>query len=186
MKTTFLLSLLICVPAVTPSLVHWGHHNEDVIRIFKGWGPFEKGGSTPEGYQVICEAEGSFKAKEYRAPDLHVHPPQGLLPWAPAVDAFIRNHEYPGHWKGEDSEGVKREYLVMEYADVPKAVRDWIEKHHRRGFGDHRKWFFAVLAKPKGDEQITDTIAPRTDGSTERRGREQRRRRHAECGDPKG
>ncbi len=161
--TTSLLRPLLCAATAAASFIHWGHHEHDVVRIHKGWGPFDGVAGTPHGYHSLCEAEASFKAQQYKKSELYVRPPMGLRPWAETLEAFIRDREYPGHWKGDDQEGhggAARDYLVMEYTDVPKAVREWIDHHHGKGLGEHNKWFFAVLEKPKGDETITGTVKP--------------------------
>jgi len=159
-STSSLISLLACVSAASAGFIHWGHHGEDVVKIHKGWGPFEGVDAVPHGFLSLCENTKSFKAKQFKKSDIHKNPPQGLRPWADAIDRFIESHEYPGHWKGDDEQGSQRDYIVMEYADVPKAVKDWLATHHDRGFGDHRKWFFAVFQKPKGGENITETLKP--------------------------
>jgi hypothetical protein len=163
MKTISLIISLAHTGPVAASFFHWGHHDEAVLRHYKFGGPFEKDMGPPYGYVSLCEAEASFKAAEYTTEDLHTPPPQGLSPWAPAIDAFLKGREYPGHWKGLDDHGDenshRREYLVMEYADVPRPVRQWIEDHQRKGTDSHKNWMFAVLDKPKGDEKVSTTRA---------------------------
>jgi hypothetical protein len=139
---------------------HWGHHDEHILTHYRRFGPFGLDGTpATSGYETVCDTMKTFNAKEFKRSELKKQPPFGMLPWLEAVENFLGEHDYPGHWKGEHVE-EDPEYLVMEYTDVPKPVRKWIENHHERGTHKHKKWLFAVLEKPKGDEKITKIIEP--------------------------
>ncbi len=165
MKPESFLLPLIHAASVTANFLHWDHHDENIVKHFKSHGPFSNGGLVPEGYEATCEAEATFKAKQYKKSELHATPPYGLAPWAAGIEAFLAGREYPGHWKGDDDqpgeEGAGREYLMMDYSRVPRPVRQWIEDHQRKGVDAHSKWMFAVFEIPKGDENVTKTIEPR-------------------------
>jgi len=164
MKPKTHLLALVHTGAVTASFFHWGHHDEHYMRHYKYSGPFGENFSPPEGFVSLCEAEATFKAKEYSKEDLRTSPPLGLSSWAPALEIFLAGRQYAGHWKGLDDHGDekdhRREYLVMEYTDVPRAVRRWIEDHQRKGTDTHKNWMFAVLEKPKGGAKVSTTLAP--------------------------
>jgi len=164
MKSILLLPALTHIGPVAASFFHWSHHDEHAMRHYKYSGPFGDDLGPPEGFVSVCEAEATFRAKQYSKEDVRTNSPYGLSQWAPAIDTFLRGRLYAGHWKGLDDHGEendhRREYLIMEYADVPQPVRRWIEDHQRRGTDAHKNWMFAVLEKPKGGDRISTTLAP--------------------------
>lgn len=166
-----------CCPwsSSTSKFLHWRRHDDATIQIHRWHGPFEPDGGVPQGYDLVCEAKGTFRAKHYRRNEWNLTPPLGLKPWAAALEEWITHREYPGHWMAEDGAdgedghggGVgAREYLMMEYKDVPEPVRAWIEEEQRHGNHDHDKWLFALFDKPKGEgEVVTATAAPVPSGT---------------------
>jgi len=165
-NTPFLLAVLQAT-SVAASFFHWGHHDKYVVQHYKARGPFEDDGGPPEGFVSRCEAQQTFKGKQFTKYELlHVDPPKGMKPWAPGIEAFLRGREHPGHWRYNEDELDKhehdREYIMMEYPDVPRAVRDRVEHHRDKGSHDHHKWMFAVFDIPETTEDvITTTAVPR-------------------------
>jgi hypothetical protein len=91
-----------------------------------------------------CEVEKTFKAEQWKLKDL-----QAPSPWSPAIETFLGWHPYPGSWEGLDPDGDDREFLIMEYTDVPTPVRDWIEnQHHNKDNLNSKWWLFGVFEKP--------------------------------------
>jgi hypothetical protein len=103
-------------------------------------------------FDAACEAEKTFKATEYLLDDLSEAPPLGLLPYNEALKKIFKGREYPGSWDGIDPHGYDRNMLMMEYADVPVKVREWIEEQERSD--SEHKGLFAVYEKPVGEDDI--------------------------------
>ncbi|KAK3375728.1 hypothetical protein B0T24DRAFT_206105 [Lasiosphaeria ovina] len=105
---------------------------------------------------AACEAEKTFEATEYLLDDLSEAPPLGLLPFRDALKKVFADREYPGSWDGIDPHGYDRNLLMMEYADVPVAAREWIEDQERTaGPG---KGLFAIYEKPAADDVVRNTV----------------------------
>ncbi|KAJ9132493.1 Glucarate dehydratase [Coniochaeta hoffmannii] len=112
---------------------------------FKWSDPFSS--SKIRKFSPSCSAEKSFRAREYLLDDLSEDAPKGLSPWADALRKIFKGRPYPGSWDGWDPHGYDRNLLMMEYAEVPVQVREWIEEQERTdGEG---KGLFAVYEKPK-------------------------------------
>jgi len=159
-----LLPTLSLVAAAAANFLHWDAVENPIVKSFLWTMPFPSDGEDPMGFDVECVAQADFKALQFKLSELWVHYPAGLRPWAPAIEEFLRHRDYPGHWDGVDHgghEGAKREYIFMEWRDVPHYVRDWIEEQQRHGKDEHNRWLFAVMEKPKGeDEQVSTTLRP--------------------------
>ncbi|KAK8023934.1 hypothetical protein PG993_012000 [Apiospora rasikravindrae] len=59
-------------------------------------------------------------------------PPLGLGPYADRLKAFFQGREYPGSWDGLDPHGYDRNVVLMEWDDVPEAVRVWIDEQAKQ------------------------------------------------------
>ncbi|KAK7916953.1 hypothetical protein PG985_010561 [Apiospora marii] len=79
-----------------------------------------------------CSATRSFKAHQYLLDDLKEAPPLGLGPYADRLKAFFQGREYPGSWDGLDPHGYDRNVVLMEWDDVPGAVRAWIDEQAKQ------------------------------------------------------
>lgn len=96
---------------------------------------------------VPCKVDATFKATQHHLGDL-----QAPAPWSRAVETFLGWHPYPGSWEGIDAGGDRRDIIIMEYTEVPTAVRDWIDAQHRDKASNKSKWYlFGVFEKPKKD-----------------------------------
>ncbi|KAK7973811.1 hypothetical protein PG989_015659 [Apiospora arundinis] len=80
-----------------------------------------------------CSATRSFKAHQYLLDDLKESPPLGLGPYADRLKTFFQGREYPGSWDGLDPHGYDRNVVLMEWDDVPAAVRGWIDEQAKKG-----------------------------------------------------
>ena len=141
--------------------INWDIFEHGVVKTFKWSRSFPDDGSEPGGFEVHCKAEGNFHAKMYRLSDLPFQPPTGLAPWHDAIEDFLGKTEYIGSWDGVDHKGQDREIVVMEYADVPELVKNWIEEQQRDP-ESKKKWLFGVFEKPKKEgERIYTTAQPR-------------------------
>lgn len=104
-------------------------------------------------YDTSCEKSVTLLASEYLLHDLYESPPIGLWPWADALKVFFGGQEYPGSWDGVDPHRYDRQVLKMEYADLPKHVRDWIATKGQK--------LFAVYEKPKGEwKKVSSQVKP--------------------------
>jgi len=164
------LPIVLQASAAAASFFHWGHHDEGIVKHYKAHGPFDNGLEAPIGWESACEAHGTFKARQY---DLAVEGdrtrplPFGLGPWEGAIKNFLHGRAYPGHFRGDKGEedgsahGSRKVFLTMEWTEVPRAVRRWVEDHQRKEWVDqHEHWMFAVLEHPQGDETIPSTLPP--------------------------
>ncbi|KAL1854026.1 hypothetical protein VTK73DRAFT_8825 [Phialemonium thermophilum] len=129
--------------------------------------PFSADGRAPHGFDAACLAERTFYAQQHRVADLRAP----SSPWAPALDQLLSWHSYPGSWDGRhwgSGDHEDRDVLIVEYRDVPGAVRKWVAEQHRLRHAvddapverDGRKqesrwWMFGVFSKPK------DGVEPR-------------------------
>lgn len=134
-----------------------------VNRILDGFrwsNPFhsgEGGVTTPAGFRATCEVAAMFRARQHSVHDVNSPPPLGLAPWADAIKYFFGGRPFPGSWEGLDPQDVMdRDIVMMEYKDVPAAVRDWLREQKKDAESEGR-WLFAVYGKPKetgpGDEE---------------------------------
>ncbi|KAL0932226.1 phenylacetaldoxime dehydratase [Colletotrichum truncatum] len=111
--------------------------------------------ATPPGFENKCEATANFHATQHVIREAHQPPPVGLAPWIDAIKYFFGGRPFPGSWDGVDSRGINREVIMMEYAEVPKAVKDWILEQQKED-GD-TKWLFGIYEKPKNGGKIGGT-----------------------------
>jgi hypothetical protein len=122
---------------------------------FKWSDPFSS--SKIRKFSPSCEAEKTFKAREYLLDDLQEDAPLGLSPWADALRKIFKGRPYPGSWDGWDPHGYDRNLLMMEYSEVPIPVREWIEEQERtEGEG---QGLFAVYEKPKDAQHKIQNVA---------------------------
>ncbi|KAF3760902.1 hypothetical protein M406DRAFT_222572, partial [Cryphonectria parasitica EP155] len=113
---------------------------------------------TPElkQFDAACDATKTFPAAEFQLHDLSTPEPLGLLPYNEVLKGFFGGRPYPGAWSGIDAHGYERILLKMEYAQVPRKVREWIEEQERtEGPG---KGLFAVFDTP-GKAETVESLA---------------------------
>lgn len=135
----FLTLLTLPVLPVTSS----SHHpSPKPVPSFAYTRPFPYDNTAPLNAETKCEVLRSFHAKQYTQSALQ------SSPYATIFNTFLSWHPspYPGSWEGMDFPNPNdREYLVMEYADVPTAVRDWVDGQKRDG---DRWWGFGNFERP--------------------------------------
>ncbi|TPX15991.1 uncharacterized protein E0L32_000325 [Thyridium curvatum] len=157
MRPTSAALCLVANAALAAAFTNWDLLTHPVVPGFRWQLPFPDDGTHPGGYDVPCQHTETFRAKAYRLGDLRREPPRGLAPWADALDVFLAHREYPGSWDGVDHGGDSRELLVMEYADVPPAVRGWVELQ-AAGQGAEQ-FLFGVFEKPRGQaDKVRGTV----------------------------
>ena len=140
---------------------NWDVFEYGVVESFQRHKPFPDEGEEPMGFDLHCKADKTFHAKMYRLSDLSDSPPTGLAPWRSGIEDFLSHKPYPGSWDGVDHKGENREIVVMEYADVPEAVRTWIDQQQRNPNDTHGlKWWFGVFTKPKEENDLIYHTAP--------------------------
>ncbi len=115
--------------------------------------PFAPGGLEGAGLAPTCEAGRTFRGSEFRLDDLSLPPPKGLLPYADALRRALRDKPYPGSWDGVDPHGYGRVLVRMDYPDVPRRVRAWIEAQEADGL-------FSVFERGDGAEAAEETAKP--------------------------
>ncbi|KAK3332618.1 hypothetical protein B0T19DRAFT_416114 [Cercophora scortea] len=119
--------------------------------------PFKSAALKTKFAPWTCAAEQTFRAREFLLDDLSELPPLGIKPFREALKLVFADRQYPGSWDGIDPHGYDRDLLVMEYAQVPRRVRAWIEEQERsEGKG---KGLFAVYEKPVGEAEPRSTVA---------------------------
>ncbi|KAL8371208.1 hypothetical protein RB595_001179 [Gaeumannomyces hyphopodioides] len=124
------------------------------------WGDPFSGHAAPPGFEATCEATGTFKARQHLLSELQDPEPRGLKPWFKALKFFFGGRPFPGSWNGVDAHGTKRDVILMSYADVPEAVRRWIQDARESGnAGD--KWLYGVYHKDLPGIKIKGTATPR-------------------------
>ncbi len=183
MRTTRLLLPLLSVLTLAHAAINWDIYEHGTVPSFKWSRPFPDDGTEPSNFHVHCRHSASFRARLYQLKDLFQAPPAGLAPWGSAIEAFLRNREYMGSWDGVDHGGAEREVVMMEWVDVPREVRAWIEEQQRDVGGvNEERWLFGVFEKPKmGAEGEAQTVLgtvrpPRETGLAGDGGQEQQER----------
>jgi len=153
-----LVGLLAALPVAlaTGSLRGEANIPPSVVDPFRWKNPFGKDLSPPNGFEAACEATKTFEARQHTLRDHMAPPPHGFGPWAEGMKPQFGGRPFPGHWDGMDEHGTLRKILVMEYADVPEAVKDWLETE-----AGMEKGFFGVYNKPAEGEATVNTTAPR-------------------------
>jgi hypothetical protein len=134
-----------------------------VVESFAWSDPF-RALPTPKGFEARCEAVQSFSATQHSLRDINETPPFGLAPWADAIKFFFGGRPFPGSWDGVDNQGVNRDIIMMEYTDVPVALKDWIKKHKEADETDDNRWLFAVYDKPREEGEKIGRLANLDDG----------------------
>jgi hypothetical protein len=126
------------------------HGNEErkyphVAETFNWWYPYHTDGEIPNGFNVTCEAIRVYRAKQYHVKELKDST------WAPALNELLGRHEYLGSWSGMDRGGDERDFIIMEYKDVPKAVKEWVREQHQKEMRDETRkdWLFGIFEKPE-------------------------------------
>lgn len=164
MTSRLLTSLLLGTAAVAHAQVVVS----SVVESFQWSDPFGSY-TTPPGFEAACEAASTFRATQHVVQDINEAQPVGLAPWADAIPYFFGGRPYPGTWDGVDPKGPAREVMMMEYADVPTAVKDWIAEQQKDKEGDGR-YLFAIYDKPKKEgDKVSATAklsAPGEDGKS--------------------
>ena len=115
-------------------------------------------------FDVTCSTELTFKAGEFLLHDLQAKSPKGLWNYGDALKKVFKDRPYPGGWDGIDRHLHDREVIIMEYSEMPLAVREWIEEQDRTGAAG--KGLFAVYEKPGLEEKAEDVVAPPAEGQT--------------------
>jgi hypothetical protein len=163
---SFLPLLLTALPSFTNAAINWDVYEHGTVPSFQWSRPFPDDGTDPYNVHVHCRNSASFRAKLYKLRDLTAPPPAGLAPWAVAIEAFLRNRDYMGSWDGVDHGGQDRELVVMEWVDVPREVKWWIEEQQKDVSGvNPERWLFGVFEKPKKGEDgemgtVLGTVRP--------------------------
>lgn len=122
---------------------------------FRWSDPFSS--SKMRRFSAACSAEQTFRAREYLLDDLQQDAPEGLAAWADGLRNIFAGRAYPGSWDGWDPHGYDRNLLLMEYAEVPVPVREWIEEQERAD-GEGRG-LFAVYEKPRDEHHRIQSVA---------------------------
>ena len=125
------------------------------------------------GFESTCEATSIFPALEYTLEELTAPAPKGLRPWVAGLKKFFSGREYPGGWGGFDYHLNDRSILLMDYAKVPIALREWIEQQEREN--GEGKGLFAVFEKPTHSEEEVDDIVQFSKASVGDRSKDKRR-----------
>ena len=137
--------------------INWDMIEHPIVETFKWERPFPDEYTSPMGFVTTCDVHIKLHAKQYKFREFEQH----LKPWAAALRSFYDSRPYAGHWDGVNEGGENRDVIMMEWREVPKNVRDWIEEQQRTGKADNKHWTYLVFPKPKhkGDI-ISETIAP--------------------------
>lgn len=116
------------------------------VKDFHWTRPFPYDNTAPLHTETKCEITRTFRAEQWTLRDLRA------CPWHTAIETYTGWHSYPGSWEGADHGPQQREYLVMDWLDVPAAVRKWVDgaEHHRdRNEGTQGKWWmFGQFERP--------------------------------------
>lgn len=156
----FVLSSLVALAAAysednEPHFINWDALEHPIVESFRWARPFPDDGTPPMGFVVRCEVKASLQAKQYKFREISSE----LAPWAGALRDFYTERPYAGHWDGVNEGGDNRDLIMMEWKDVPKLVREWIEEQHRLGRDKDNRWSFAIFQKPKKkDDIVTETL----------------------------
>jgi hypothetical protein len=148
------LSILLAVVNVSGTRHNHKHASNtpdepEIVNSFKWQRPFPSDDGISMGMEVKCESIATFKASQFKLRDIQ-HP----SPWGGPVETFLGWHPYPGSWEGLDHGGAEREYLMVEYKDVPDPVREWISAQHENKQDDKSRWWmYAVMEKPNHDKK---------------------------------
>lgn len=150
MKSTAASSLLALLWHMSGAMAgyNWDILDHGLVEDFPWTGPFPSDMSELIGFDVLCHAKSKFKGQQYKFADLHRPLPDGLGPWGDAIERLGRSRAYPGSWDGTNLKGQDRDIIMMEYSDIPNAVREWIEAELRSEVGSHKR-FMGIFPKPQ-------------------------------------
>ncbi|OAA53615.1 hypothetical protein SPI_09322 [Niveomyces insectorum RCEF 264] len=157
-----------------PAAAVFGLHNQPPKAVttraddFPWTNPF---GKYHAPLAATCTAQRTFRANEFLLHDLFEAEPKGLWPYADALKGVFSGRPYPGGWDGLDPHMYDRPLLSMAYADVPVAVREWIEEQERAVDGEggddggdktkSGKNLFAVFERAHdGTTKVPKTVRP--------------------------
>lgn len=115
------------------------------VKDFHWTRPFPYDNTAPLHTETKCEVTRTFRAEQWTLGDLR------SSPWRTAIDTYTGWHSYPGSWEGADHGSQQRQYLIMDWLDVPVPVRRWVdaEEHHDRKEGTQGKWWmFGQFERP--------------------------------------
>lgn len=115
---------------------------------------------TPPGFEATCTATRTFAARQHLLSELQNEEPLGLKPWANALKYFFGGRPFPGSWDGIDEHGPKRDVVLMNFTDMPEAVKKWSEVQRRDKESDGM-WLYGVYHKNKPGIKIKGTATPR-------------------------
>ncbi|TLD05470.1 uncharacterized protein PgNI_09502 [Pyricularia grisea] len=115
---------------------------------------------TPPGFEATCTATRTFSARQHLLSELQDEEPLGLQPWANALKYFFGGRPFPGSWDGIDEHGPKRDVVLMNFTDMPEAVKKWSEAQRADKEGDGM-WLYGVYHKNKPGIKIKGTATPR-------------------------
>lgn len=80
--------------------------------------------STLKPFTQHCRTKSTYNAKIYKLNELY----PDLQEQAPQLKVFYNKQLYAGSWNGIDVHGVGRELMLMNMADVPFKVREWLKR----------------------------------------------------------
>lgn len=146
--TSLAFSLLL------PAFAAAKHHGSNVVSSFKWQRPLPYDNSAPLGMNSLCEVSRTFRGEQHKLRDLQASPGSTTTsPWEGPVQTYLGWHPYVGSWDGVDEGGDERDLIIMDYASVPLAVREWVEDQHAgRGKNDKSRWWlYGVFNRPKKD-----------------------------------
>jgi hypothetical protein len=136
--------------------INWDILEHPIVDTFKWNRPFPDDGTPPMGFETTCNVQHQLWAKQYKFKDFYG---ADLRPWGDKLTDFYTRRPYPGHWDGVNEGGDDRDLLMMEWKDVPAAVRDWIETQMLNGRTDDKRWTYLVMPKPQNDdEKVSVTV----------------------------
>ena len=152
-KTISLLFSLLSAAGAFAGHVDWDVFEYPIVESFKWREPFPEDGSPLFGFDVPCEAKATFHGKQYKFSEFETE----LAPYSSALHSFFGQRDYPGTWGGVDHGGQDRQFIMMEYNDVPLPVKHWVEEHSKYGADVLKLALFSVLEKPKEGETVDVT-----------------------------
>ncbi len=162
----FAVSALLYAAAVAAEeepkhFINWDIIEHPIVESFKWQRPFPDDDTPPMGFETKCDVHIKLHAKQYKFREFDEH----LKPWAATLREFYDRRPYQGHWDGVNEGGDNRDIIMMEWREVPRLVRDWIEKQQSLGKDQDNRWTYVVLPRPKhtGDTVSASDIirAPR-------------------------
>ena len=151
-------------PVPEKPFINWDILEHPIVESFNWHRPFPDDGTPPMGFETICNVVSTMHAKQYKYREFNEH----LKPYAQVLHDFYQRRHYQGHWDGVNEGGDNRDIIMMDWKEVPKLVRGWIEEQQLNGKDQTNRWTWLVLPKVKNDNDvITTTVgaAPLATGS---------------------